>query len=377
MKISFAATNPCHVYEMAQALHRRDALGVYYSGYPRWRLRDPGDLPIRAHSGRTLVTYASLRFIAPRFRPANRSLFLWQDRGFDRWAGRELEPCDFIHGIPGQCLELFRSAQRKGLTPVLNHATGPVRQWIQLLRPEYERAGLDLDTVTPYDAAYFQRETQEYALADYHCAASTVVRDQLVAEGIDARRIWVVPYGADPAIFHRRERRPPERFTIAFAGQIGLRKGLRTFLETLTQAGGRDWAVDFYGPVLPEARPLLAAYDGVLQPRLHGPVSQRELAEAFRRSSVLVLPSLEEGFGLVVPQALNCGLPCLVSDRVGARDLIHNRQNGSIVAYDKADELLHELLWWAAHPGSPDTIHDWEAPAEALIAHSQRALQLS
>ncbi|MBV8585122.1 MAG: glycosyltransferase [Verrucomicrobia bacterium] len=54
-----------------------------------------------------------------------------------------------------------------------------------------------------------------------------------------------------------------------------------------------------------------------------------QLSEQMRQASVLVLPSLEEGFGLVVPQALACGAPCIVSESIGAKDLIEVRRNGS------------------------------------------------
>ena len=234
--------------------------------------------------------------------------------------------------MPGQCLHTFKQAKTRGIRTVLNHATGPVREWVRVMEPEYARAGLRLTDVCPYDAAYFAREEKEYALADFHCAASTVVRDQLVGLGVTREKIWLVPYGADPAIFHRGENGPPRKFRIAFAGQVGLRKGLRTLLRALELAGRADWQMHFYGAVLGEAQHDLGSYRGATPLNFHGSVSQSALADAFRKSSVLVLPSLEEGFGLVVPQALNCGAPCIVSDRVGAQDLLRHHENGSIVA---------------------------------------------
>jgi len=52
------------------------------------------------------------------------------------------------------------------------------------MEPEYSRVGLKLTDYCPYDSAYFAREAEEYELADYHCAASTVVRDQLIGIGV-------------------------------------------------------------------------------------------------------------------------------------------------------------------------------------------------
>jgi glycosyltransferase involved in cell wall biosynthesis len=367
MKISIAATNPCHLYPLALELHKLGALGCYYSGYPDWKLAAPEGLPVRTHSFRTTVVYGALKYIPAVLRPSPRSLFLWQDHGFDAWVGRALEPCDDLHAMPGQALRAFERARKLGVRTVLNHATGPVREWVRIMAPEYQRIGMRLADVCPYDDAYFAREAQEYALADCHCAASTVVRDQLIALGIPPERIWLAGYGADPAIFHSYGRVKPDKFRILFAGQIGLRKGLRSLLETLQQCDRPDWEMHFYGGIAPEADHDLAAYKGRTPLIQHGSVSQPDLADALRHASVLVLPSLEEGFGLVVPQALNCGTPCIVSDRVGGKDLIRRRENGSIFPYGDIGALAEELRWWETHWRPVEELHDWQAPAKAIL----------
>ena len=373
MRISISATNPCHLYPLARALAAECGLGCYYSGYPGWKLGDTAGLGLRTHSFRTNVVYALLKYVPERFRPSSRTLFLWQDRSFDRWAGAHLEACDFIHAMPGQALATFRAAKRLGVKTVLNHATGPVRDWVRIMEPEYARAGLRLTDVCPYDDAYFAREDEEYALADWHCAASTVVRDQLVARGIDERRVWVVPYGADERVFHPGGARSAE-FSILFAGQVCLRKGIKTLCDALALADRREWRANFFGAVLSESWKDVHDYRGATPLALMDAVPQATLAAAMRRSAVLVLPSIEEGFGLVVPQALNCGLPCIVSDRVGAKDLIRHRENGSIIPAQNPGALAAELTWWAEHPRIVTESFGWTEPARRLIALSRAAL---
>ena len=374
MKISFSATNPCHLFPLAREIAKLGALGCYYSGYPAWKLRNAEGMNVRTHSLRTNVVYGLLKYAPARLRPSGRALFLWQDRGFDRWAGRHLEACDFVHGMPGQCRDLFRAARRRGVRTVLNHATGPVRDWVRIMEPEYARAGLRLTDVCPYDDAYLAREDEEYALADWHCAASSVVREQLAARGIARERIMVVPYGAEPEIFHANNAAAPADFRIVFAGQVGLRKGLRTLLDALENGGRPEWRVDFYGAVAGEAERDLAGYRGAVPLHFHGAVSQHALAAAMRAGSVLVLPSIEEGFGLVVPQALNCGLPAIVSDAVGGKDLVRHRDNGSIIPARDPAALLDELAWWSAHPRRVREEHGWTQPARAMIAATTAAL---
>ncbi len=381
MKISIAATNPCHVWDFAVELHHLGGLSAYYSGYPGWKLRGSKGLPVRSHSLRTLVTYALHGRVPERFRPSNQALFRWQDESFDRWVARVLKPADFHHGIPGQCREAFRRAKEMGIRTVLNHATGPARQVAKLLQPEYARLGLSVAEDGGYDAEDWRRIDEEFELADFHCCASSVVRDQLVAEGVSQEKIWVAPYGADPQRWHPGEKKerhePGETFRILFAGQVSVRKGLRFLLQALEQAGDRPWRLDVFGPLLDETARDRAAYRGNVPVAYHGPVSQERLAQAMRDSNLLVLPSLEEGFGLVVVQALACGLPCAVSSMVGAKDLIRHRENGSIFASMDSASLADELEYWAGHFRPVSGNCTWDKPTRELLIRSEESLAKS
>ncbi|MGE9271141.1 MAG: glycosyltransferase family 4 protein, partial [Verrucomicrobiales bacterium] len=354
-------------------LSAREALGCYYSGYPEWKLSEADGVRVRSHAWRTLVTYGLHSKVPERFRPSNRSLFRWQDDGFDRWVGKVLESADFHHGIPGQCLRAFRRARELGVPTVLNHATGPVTQLAEILQPEYDRIGKKVSRDGGFGQGYLDRVAAEWELSDYHCCASSIVKEQLVAEGVEASRIGVVGYGADPSVWNRDTSagKGPVRgdapFRILFAGQLSLRKGIRFLLEALEAAGKKDWKLDCFGPVSEETAMDREGYQGQIPVQYHGPCSQERLAQEMHRSDVLVLPSLEEGFGLVVVQALACGLPCLVSDRVGAKDLIRHRQNGSVVPVGDSEALFEELQWWQGARREFSGCFDWTQPVEKFL----------
>ncbi len=374
MKISFAATNPCHLFPFAKEFHTSGHLDTYYSGYPRLKLGAPRSMPITSFPLRTLITYGLLR-VPNAIRPKDRHLFHWQDRHFDINTARSLSnsKADAIHGIPGQCLQTFARAHELGITTVLNHATGPTDHLTEILRPEFERIGLELDSETAYDSDYLASEKEEYELADFHCVASSVVRQQLIEHSkVPAERIWTVPYAADQRVFHPPVTRPRDkRFRIIFAGQTSLRKGLRYLLDALEKIDDPNLELHFYGPESPESKIDFANYGGRTQPKHFGAVSQHQLAEAFRSANVLALPSIEEGFGLVVPQALNCGLPCIVSDAVGASDLIQHRVNGSIFPSRNSSALAAELLHWQQYPSHPSQFYRWSDCARTLSSYHQ------
>jgi alpha-maltose-1-phosphate synthase len=357
-KITLSATNPCHVWDMARALHKRSALAAFHSGYPAWRLRRATGLPVISHSARTLVVYGLRRFVPERARPKDHLLFTWQDEAFDRAVARSLAPSDFFHAIPGQARRSLARARQLGVTTVLNHATGPAQIQAEILAPLFARAGLDLKAETPFNEAFFDRQRAELDLADFHCVASSIVASQLAQVGVDPARIWVVPYAADPEIFSLPSTPAPmpppgpgAPFRLAFAGQASLRKDLRTVLLALEQLADPTISLDIYGHAPRETAHDFASYRGRSPIQFHGPVPQHQLAAAFHSSHALVLPSLEEGFGLVVVQAMACGLPSLVSSQVGAANVILPATNGLVIppqdpaAWAAAISSARQLPW--------------------------------
>ena len=69
-----------------------------------------------------------------------------------------------------------------------------------------------------------------------------------------------------------------------------------------------------------------------------------QVAHLYNQASVCVFPSVEEGFGMVVTEALASGVPVIVSENVGAKDLITDGQEGFIVPIRNARAIKEALL---------------------------------
>ena len=96
-------------------------------------------------------------------------------------------------------------------------------------------------------------------------------------------------------------------FRIIVVGTVSFRKGAQYVLEAASRLKLPNSEVVLIGPVMDEFRPVLKRYEG--QFVLAGPVSETELAHHFSRASVLVLASVEDGWGHVTIEAMSCGFP--------------------------------------------------------------------
>jgi glycosyltransferase involved in cell wall biosynthesis len=80
-----------------------------------------------------------------------------------------------------------------------------------------------------------------------------------------------------------------------------------------------------------------------------GYLSRPDLAEAFCRADCLVLPSRHDSFGRVVVEAMGTGLPVLLSDHVGAKEVIEQGETGWVVPVEDAEALAEQMQWCIEH----------------------------
>jgi glycosyltransferase involved in cell wall biosynthesis len=126
---------------------------------------------------------------------------------------------------------------------------------------------------------------------------------------------------------------PQDSRVVLFCGKLQAWKRPQDLLEAFAMARveGAYLLIAGDGPLRPALERRAQALALADQVRFLGFLNQSKLPGAYIAADLLVLPSEYETFGLVVSEAMVCGLPVVVSDRVGARfDLIEGRDTGMI-----------------------------------------------
>ena len=137
------------------------------------------------------------------------------------------------------------------------------------------------------------------------------------AMGFQSSRIAAGLYGADPAVFHGGSDLMLRPKSFLFVGQLIARKNILLLVQAFLNMAVDfpDWKLSICG-----SGELRTKIPNHWQVQVQGFVQPGELAEKLRQSRCLILPSLEEHWGLVVHEAASCGCALALSDTVGSRD---------------------------------------------------------
>ena len=76
-----------------------------------------------------------------------------------------------------------------------------------------------------------------------------------------------------------------------------------------------------------------------------------DVVKAYTSSSIFIMTSQSEGFGLVLLEAMQCGLPCIAFDcPYGPREIIKDGENGFLIPYDDDSLFIEKLTYLMEHP---------------------------
>jgi glycosyltransferase involved in cell wall biosynthesis len=185
------------------------------------------------------------------------------------------------------------------------------------------------------------RKDEELALAETVVVASSFTRQTIQAAPRCTAPIHVIPYGAPaPVTAPRNPQASDGQLKVLFAGSLGQRKGLSYLLRAIDLLPGRVTLTLLGARVSTGCAPLEAAL------RRHRWIPTLPLAEVLRemaRHDVLVFPSLFEGFGLVLLEAMAQGLPIVATAHTAAPDLITEGREGFIVPVRSAEAIAEKL----------------------------------
>jgi starch synthase len=340
MKVVLSVHAKFHHFDLARQLHRQGMLEAIFTGYPRWKLKNE-ELP--PEKVKTFPWIRTLLMAKWRFGWEHG----WLDRELNWFATEALEnhvasnlpDCDVLVAISGAGLKTSRVVKARGGRYICDRGSTHVRFVERILREEFNRWGQAFPEIDPRAVA---KEEIEYEAADVITVPSRFCVRSFVEMGVPQEKVRKIPYGVELSRFRKVADAPQDRFEVLFVGQVSFQKGVPYLLEAFKRLKHPNKRLRVVGAMSNEMRVFLRdrQADHV---EFVGAVAQAELVPIMSTGHVLVLPSIQDGFGLVLGQAMACGCPVICSSNTGGEELFCDGREGFVVPIRDADAIATRL----------------------------------
>ena len=247
-----------------------------------------------------------------------------------------------IHAMNGSAEHSFEAARRRFATTILERSCPHIEFQLEILREEAELIGYKTAKFTRHQLNYWRRMEREYRLSDYICVPSQYSARTFLERGIPDERIKIIPLIAEKRTSYLRQRsRDGDVFRVLSIGGNYLRKGFYYLLDSWRGLALSDAELIIKGPVPLEVQSNFKELKNVKI--INNYLSIEELNKLYNSADIFCLPSIDEGFGMVVLEAMNTGLVPIVTKNVGSADLLNNGVDSFVVDIRAADQIAHYI----------------------------------
>lgn len=264
---------------------------------------------------------------------------------YDKHVSKYLTKCDIFYGYEDTALYSMQKAKKlEALTVLELRSLQPL--YNQVIADETKRLRLKTDDDPNKNwNVIIKRKREEIATADYLVVYTDFFKRYLMKEhAVPKHRIRVLPLGIDLKDFCPRKdgttREKETAFTILFVGGISPRKGVYYLLKAVKELKLKNIELQLIGTIALGMENILREHSGYF--KYLGTVPYNKLVDYYNAADIFVLPSLSDSFGLVVYEAMACGLPVIITENCGAE--IRDGIDGFVVPIRDVKALKDKIL---------------------------------
>lgn len=220
-----------------------------------------------------------------------------------------------------------------------------------------------------------------YRKAAFCIASSSAVKKNF--EDIGVKRIEVVPNGVDLTKYENLSKEPHEKFTVITVARLEKVKGVE-FLIRAMEGSNIQLIIVGDGSKRKELENLTKQLKVEGQIKFLGEIPNEKIPLYLTKADCFVLPSLKEGFGIVVLEAMAAGLPVVASKIGGILDLVEDQKTGLLVEPGNSNQIREALIKIKANPDFAKILienakkelpkYNWPSIAEKVFVIYQKVI---
>ena len=250
-------------------------------------------------------------------------------------------------GFQGSCYKSLTAAKDIGIYTFCELATAHIAYANKILGEESKLNPKWADSIDilKFPVDYENRLLNEPFIADSVIVASEFTKMTLEDAGVPDNKIIKLPLGFDmnniKYDFKLDDKISNRPLKLLYAGTVTQRKGISYLLAANEKFKKSDIELHIIGGIQGDGEEFKKHLNNVFY---HKPVSQQELFNLYCEYDALVLPTIFDGFGLVILEALSAGLPVITTNHSFGSEIIIDNYNGYLVPIRDVDSLYKSIL---------------------------------
>jgi glycosyltransferase involved in cell wall biosynthesis len=324
-----------HLKEIVDALARGERSTVCICGSTRASASPPRDRAPRHTLGVPYLIKVLRALPIPTSVGVRTRAFMSE---FDAYAAQQLPAADHLIGFNSQALTQFRAARRAGFQSVSLVSANP---HLRRLARQHALAHRQYPLEGSWATRLLERNLSEYAQADRIYVASRYTRESFLEEGFREELLSDFPLTPDPRYALASVREPADTFEIVYVGSLSVHKGVPLLVDAVRRLPDLDLRLRLVGgwgtPGMRRFIQSACAGDRRIS------VCPGDPLPHLRTARLCVHPAYEDGFAYAPAEALAAGVPVIVSEDTGMKDLIEPGRDGLILPTGDLDALTQAI----------------------------------
>lgn len=266
---------------------------------------------------------------------------VYQD--LDLYVSRKIQTANAVYAYEDGALHSFQNAKTLGINCIYDLPIGHWRAMRDLLGEElYKKPewAMTLNGFKDSEKKLFKKDA-EIRLADQIFVASSFTANTLRKFPGNLAPVHIVPYGFPPVaenrIYTSLENRP---LKLLFVGGLSQRKGISYLFEAVNKFKDKV-ELTVIGQKPKQDCKILN--ENLKKHQWISRMAHFKILQMMKSQDVLIFPSLFEGFGLVITEAMSQGTPVITTNRTCGADLIKHGKNGWLVEAGSTDALIKNI----------------------------------
>jgi glycosyltransferase involved in cell wall biosynthesis len=339
MKINVSVVGRYHAFDLAKQLEKHGILNKLITTYPKFKAQEWNIKKEHIVSGMFLEILNRYKKIIPFFK--DETITFWINKIQENRCIKYLNNIDVFIGFSSSSLETLIAAKRLGVVTIIERGSAHYSYQMKVLQSENKKF------IPNYK--FWQQELLEYELADYISLPSSFSKKTFLENGVPEDKLFVNPYGVDLSQFKQIVKKD-KIFRVIFCGKLSIQKGSHYLLQAIYELDLENFEFWHIGGISEEMKSLIKKYES---PKIiyKGSYPQVKLYEFYSQGSVFILPSMQDGFGMVIFQAMACGLPVILSENTGAYDVVTKEgKEGFVIPIRSVDAIKEKIIFLYKNP---------------------------